>query len=61
MIIVVFFLIFLPVFSALFFGLKVPNPLKKTDSFSDIVRGLHVFGRKVLRSEALQARHLLID
>ena len=36
MIIVVFFLIFLPVFSALFLGLKVPNPLKKTDSLSDI-------------------------
>ena len=35
--------------------------VRDPDSFSDIVRGLHVFGRKVLRSEALQARHLLID
>ena len=35
-IIVVFFLIFLPVFSALFFGLKVPNPLKNTASLDDI-------------------------
>jgi len=35
--------------------------IRDPDSFSDIVRGLHVFGRKVLRSEALQARHLLID
>ena len=35
--------------------------IRDPDSFSDIVRGLHVFGRKVLRSDALQARHLLID
>ena len=35
--------------------------IRDTGTFSDIVRGLHVFGRKVLRSEALQARHLLID
>ena len=35
--------------------------VRDPDSFSDIVRGLHVFGRKVLRSEALQCRHLLID
>ena len=34
--IVVFFLIFLPVFSALFFGLKVPNPLRYTPSLADI-------------------------
>ena len=24
------------------------------DSFADVVRGLHVFGRKILRSEAVQ-------
>ena len=35
--------------------------VRDPDSFVDIVRGLHVFGRKVLRSAALQARHLLID
>ena len=35
--------------------------IRDPSSFGDIVRGLHVFGRKVLRSEALQARHLLID
>ena len=35
--------------------------VRDPDSFADIVRGLHVFGRKVLRSAALQARHLLID
>ena len=27
--------------------------VRDTDSFADIVRGLHVFGRKVLRSGAL--------
>ena len=27
--------------------------VRDPDSFSDIVRGLHVFGRKVLRTEAL--------
>jgi len=27
--------------------------VRSTDTFSDIVRGLHVFGRKVIRSEAL--------
>ena len=35
--------------------------IRDPDSFGDIVRGLHVFGRKVLRSEALMVRHLLID
>jgi hypothetical protein len=35
--------------------------VRDPDSFADIVRGLHVFGRKVLRSTALHARHLLID
>ena len=35
--------------------------VRDPDSFADIVRGLHVFGRKVLRSEALMVRHLLID
>ena len=35
--------------------------VRDPDSFADIVRGLHVFGRKVLRSDAHQARHLLID
>ena len=27
--------------------------VRSTETFSDIVRGLHVFGRKVLRQEAL--------
>jgi len=27
--------------------------IRDPDSFSDIVRGLHVFGRKVLRTEAV--------
>jgi len=27
--------------------------VRSTETFSDIVRGLHVFGRKVLRPEAL--------
>ncbi len=35
--------------------------IRDTDSFSDVVRGLHVFGRKVLRDTALVAEHLLID
>jgi len=35
--------------------------VRDPDSFADIVRGLHVFGRKVLRSEALMIRHVLID
>jgi len=35
--------------------------VRDQESFADIVRGLHVFGRKVLRSDALECRHLLID
>ena len=35
--------------------------IRDPDSFADVVRGLHVFGRKVLRSEGLMARHVLID
>ena len=35
--------------------------VRDQESFADIVRGLHVFGRKVLRSTALHCRHLLID
>ena len=35
--------------------------VRDPDSFADIVRGLHIFGRKVLRTEALFARHILID
>jgi len=35
--------------------------VRDPDSFAYIVRGLHVFGRKVLRSEALMIRHVLID
>ena len=35
--------------------------IRDPDSFADVVRGLHVFGRKVLRSTALHCRHLLID
>jgi len=35
--------------------------VRDPDSFADIVRGLHVFGRKVLRSAGLMARHVLID
>ena len=35
--------------------------IRDPDSFADIVRGLHVFGRKVIRSEALFAEHVLID
>ena len=27
--------------------------VRSTETFSDIIRGLHVFGRKVLRPEAL--------
>ena len=27
--------------------------VRSTESFSDVVRGLHVFGRKVLRPEAM--------
>ena len=30
-----------------------PEVVRSTETFSDIVRGLHVFGRKVLRPEAL--------
>ena len=35
--------------------------VRDQESFADIVRGLHVFGRKVLRDTALHCRHLLID
>ena len=35
--------------------------IRDPDSFADVVRGLHVFGRKVLRDAALMARHVLID
>jgi hypothetical protein len=35
--------------------------IRVTDSFSDVVRGLHVFGRKVLRDTALVAEHIKID
>ena len=35
--------------------------VRDTESFADVVRGLHVFGRKVLRSEALIAEHIKID
>ena len=35
--------------------------IRDTDSFSDVVRGLHVFGRKVLRDTALVAEHIKID
>jgi len=35
--------------------------VRDQDSFADVVRGLHVFGRKVLRSEGLIAEFLLID
>ena len=35
--------------------------IRDTDSFSDVVRGLHVFGRKVLRATDLVAEHLKID
>lgn len=35
--------------------------IRDTDSFSDVIRGLHVFGRKVLRDVALVAEHVLID
>ena len=35
--------------------------IRDTDSYSDVVRGLHVFGRKVLRDTALVAEHIKID
>ena len=35
--------------------------VRDPDSFADIVRGLHVFGRKVIRSKALLVEHILID
>ena len=35
--------------------------IRDPDSFADVVRGLHVFGRKVLRDAALMVRHVLID
>jgi hypothetical protein len=35
--------------------------VRDPDSFADVVRGLHVFGRKVLRTDALLAEHILID
>ena len=35
--------------------------VRDQDSFADVIRGLHVFGRKVLRSEGLIAEYLLID
>ena len=42
-------------------GVATVNHIAKTelirdpDSFADVVRGLHVFGRKILRSEAVQS------
>ena len=35
--------------------------IRQPESFSDVVRGLHVFGRKVLRDNALVLSHILID
>jgi len=35
--------------------------IRHPESFSDVVRGLHVFGRKVLRNNALVLSHILID
>jgi len=35
--------------------------VRDQDSFADVVRGLHVFGRKVLRSDALIPQHITID
>jgi hypothetical protein len=35
--------------------------VRDPDSFADVVRGLHVFGRKVLRTEALLSEHIKID
>ena len=35
--------------------------IRHQESFSDVVRGLHVFGRKVLRENALVLSHILID
>ena len=35
--------------------------IRHPESFSDVVRGLHVFGRKVLRDNALVLSHILID
>ena len=35
--------------------------VRDPDSFADIVRGLHVFGRKVIRSKGLIVEHILID
>ena len=35
--------------------------IRHQESFSDVVRGLHVFGRKVLRDNALVLSHILID
>ena len=35
--------------------------IRHAESFSDVVRGLHVFGRKVLRDNGLVLSHILID
>ena len=35
--------------------------IRHPESFSDVVRGLHVFGRKVLSDNALVLSHILID
>ena len=35
--------------------------IRHQESFSDVVRGLHVFGRKVLRDNALVLSHIKID
>ena len=35
--------------------------IRHPESFSDVVRGLHVFGRKVLRDNAIVLSHILID
>jgi hypothetical protein len=35
--------------------------IRHPETFSDVVRGLHVFGRKVLRDNALVLSHIKID
>ena len=35
--------------------------IRHPETFSDVVRGLHVYGRKVLRDNALVLSHILID
>ena len=42
-------------------GVAKTEVVRDTESFADIVRGLHVYGRKVLRTESIAKAFVLLD